>query len=1059
MTENILTILHLSDFHFSKKRKREQKIIIDALSRDLTSLCYGYLQPDLVIFTGDLVNSAGEDDASEAYDFFLSRVSEATKVSEERIFITPGNHDVIRSEVIKLSDDHEFIRKNSEDMTIINNNFENCFFTKFSTQKFSDFHYLRNYLSESYIFFENDFCTLYRISEINMDLVIFNTAVTSTGGIKYFGTDLKKLIIPEYAIQDCLDKCKPDAYRIICTHHPLSWMSEVTEKILRSAIQKHAHLHLYGHMHEPYSANITSYEGNVFTNQSGALFSGRNRYIGYSITSISPDRNHYQNMIRTYFNERGEFDNGLDVKSDGVFYSSQESRVFWRETSAPINPSDFSDYLSGKCFDVLISDTESNSCIGDRKAHSIFVSPPMKRTSISENKDEYNGSLSEKDISFLDVIENDSNIIFHSPPEFGKTTFLKELERRICSDSKKLKFSRLPVYIEFSEIRTNVERMKQIIRSNKKFDDSDFNANSLSRQGRLCILIDDVEFSDVKKMSIIRQYISDFPRNRYIFTSRKDNIISYGTSIDPEMPISFETVEICAFRRRDMRQLVEKWQAFPNVDIILDRIQEEISQIHLPFTPANGSIFMVIFEENHTFQPINRSVLLEQFIDITLRKSGADQSQRETFDYHNKTTLLAYIAGSMARKNKYILDHEEMLDLMNEHIQRIEVNANTGDLFTEFLISKIFVLRQEQQVSFRYRCILEYFISLHMKKDLSFKEWIFDESRYLSYVNEILYYAGIVRDDEYLMTLMSERFRVIVESLEDTEASEAAKKIETLVLPGKSENSDSIKSLSEQLGENPLSERERDEILDADLPKDAEDRQEVFRPQFERDDHKFFLCLILLSGLVKNLEEIPGEEKRYQLENVWSGWLIVMMQALLIVPDLAHKRRIRVNGVMYEINAPLGISVEELTRQISLGVPIGVTQLISEALGTEKLERQLIEYKRQDVPEHLVFKFFRSSLVADLRLSQTANVINDALRSFEGSRYLSEVMLRKVALLRRLGKISEDAHKKMAGTIAESLARLGGHRGKELANKKRSILAKINKDGIILRMKRQQGSD
>jgi len=52
----LLSILHVSDFHFTRRRAREQKIIVDALVADLETLCIGHRKPDLIIFTGDLVN-------------------------------------------------------------------------------------------------------------------------------------------------------------------------------------------------------------------------------------------------------------------------------------------------------------------------------------------------------------------------------------------------------------------------------------------------------------------------------------------------------------------------------------------------------------------------------------------------------------------------------------------------------------------------------------------------------------------------------------------------------------------------------------------------------------------------------------------------------------------------------------------------------------------------------------------------------------------------------------------------------------------------------------------
>jgi 3',5'-cyclic AMP phosphodiesterase CpdA len=73
----ILSILHISDFHFTKRHLQDQLIVVDALEADIRALCIGHRRPDIVIFSGDLVQAGGSDRHDEAYDFLISRI-EAT---------------------------------------------------------------------------------------------------------------------------------------------------------------------------------------------------------------------------------------------------------------------------------------------------------------------------------------------------------------------------------------------------------------------------------------------------------------------------------------------------------------------------------------------------------------------------------------------------------------------------------------------------------------------------------------------------------------------------------------------------------------------------------------------------------------------------------------------------------------------------------------------------------------------------------------------------------------------------------------------------------------------
>src|SRR3546814_4023738 len=73
---------------------------------------------------------------------------------------------------------------------------------------------------------------------------------------------------------------------------------------------------------------------------------------------------------------------------------------------------------------------------------------------------------------------------------------------------------------------------------------------------------------------------------------------------------------------------------------------------------------------------------------------------------------------------------------------------------------------------------------------------------------------------------------------------------------------DLFDEIEEQLAGPSLSAEERDEILDTELPRDVENRQEVYRQAFKDSGQRWATCLLIYSGLVKNLELIPDELKR-----------------------------------------------------------------------------------------------------------------------------------------------------------------------------------------------------
>jgi predicted MPP superfamily phosphohydrolase len=175
---DLITILHISDFHYSQRKAREQSIVVDALMDDLTKLCIGHRKPDLILFTGDLVQAADVDPHDEAYDFFIARVSKATGTSDDRIFLTPGNHDLSRSATEAAADAHREWRGDlgkGDEMASLNRRFEASEYDGMTKDKFKAFDDLEAYLRGDdhghNRKMENAFVRVDRVDTLNVDIV------------------------------------------------------------------------------------------------------------------------------------------------------------------------------------------------------------------------------------------------------------------------------------------------------------------------------------------------------------------------------------------------------------------------------------------------------------------------------------------------------------------------------------------------------------------------------------------------------------------------------------------------------------------------------------------------------------------------------------------------------------------------------------------------------------------------------------------------------------------------------------------------------------------------
>ena len=1059
---DLITILHLSDFHYSQRKSREQAIVVDAFIDDLKGLCIGHRKPDLILFTGDLVQAADDDPYEEAYDFFIERISKATGTSDDRIFLTPGNHDLSRSVTDAAAAQHRLWRSDlgtSMELSTLNARFAAGEYHALLKEKFAKFDGLEHYLGgderlQSRVA-ENPFVRVDRIDALDVDIVTFNTAVFSTGGSQKFEADDRNLAIPEYAVIETMKALKPGSLRLFTTHHPLSSLSEVSARYLEGQIAKHAHYHLFGHMHDPQPRNISGLRGEVFTDQAGAIFTARTEYYnGYSLITIDRQAGHTELLIRSYFKDRGCFDEGIDIEKEGRWYKDSTARQHFRKIAAPVEVAKFRAHLGGEFVKQLQKEDAAPG--GGGELHERFVEPPLVKTFIHSTKATDESSEVQVPVTFDELLASDRNAIVYARPEYGRTSVLRELRYQSVTRVSELGFPRLPVILDFADVGQNVGKVLARVRGAAAPLPDGHDIEGLLKLGHVCVMVDDVRFDDTKRIKILREFVEAYPKARYVFSSNMDAVYRMGVRVNPEMPVRFDFIELQELKRRNMRQLIRKFDQCDDVEGWLDRLQDQFREINLPFTVANGIILLEIFGTSGKFAPVNRAVLMEQFVEMTLEKAAANQSYRATFDFNNKAHLLSYVAAWMARENQYVRLREDVRAAMKKCLDEMGLDAPPLDeLMQEFLSGRVFEPRSEGRVAFRYRGVMEYFIAYRMTVDPSFKDWVLDKSRYLTFVNELLYYAGKTRNDPNLIDLIRDRHLEIFGKATQHLQPIDLNVFDTFLLP-QDERGESIEDAASRLATPPLTQAEKDEEFDVDIPRDEEGRQEVFRPKIDNIHEALSISLMLYSGLLRNFEHMTDAMKREHLGHLWRSWAALMLDSVRYAPRIAKERRIRINGILYELQAPKGMSDASVLKQMLIRLPHATMRLIATTMGTEKLRKQLVEPGLEEGLEPKIIKMFRVGLITELRLDETPGAVTELVGTLRGNMYLLWSFVVHLGELRRLDRIRGDHVKALMSPTARAIADIGGGTKKQREDHKRKQLAKLEREQFMLTMKRDK---
>jgi predicted MPP superfamily phosphohydrolase len=321
---NFITILHLSDLHWSEEKAKDMQIVVGALCEDLRGLRRdGHVVPDLAVFSGDLVQ-AGESPAlfEAARHAFLRPMLEAAGLTAERLFIVPGNHDIARSVVREDDILDPSLRSRLTTSSALNtfidglaegkevnhlslarlNNFEDFIRSVDCKVPRTSSKLLRTYIVD--------------VSSTKVGIACFNTAWRATGEAD--DVDRHRLLLGERNVDDAIADLAEVDIRLAVFHHPLDWLAEFDELSVTSRLYSAFDVLLCGHTHRSFPEVRTTSIGTSIMSQAGCLYQTRNFFNGYQVLQIDPVAGNAEFVIRTYNdNPRRTFDKAVNVAANG----------------------------------------------------------------------------------------------------------------------------------------------------------------------------------------------------------------------------------------------------------------------------------------------------------------------------------------------------------------------------------------------------------------------------------------------------------------------------------------------------------------------------------------------------------------------------------------------------------------------------------------------------------------------------------------------------------------------------------------------------------------------
>lgn len=1048
-----LNIVHLSDLHLKADgaERFNQSRIVTALAKDLEAISSGAMRPDLIIFSGDLAY-AGDDDLYPEVSEAITILTESAGLSARDVIVLPGNHDASRSAILGGIDIIASARAKNKSVTEANAlAFDQVLIGQIG-RTFRGFGAAAASISRKPTW-SDAFSAVYLHDRAKVAIIALNTAILTHAGLKSYEKDERNLLFPEVPLVRGLERIPAGYLKVVAGHHPIEFLNPVSEKALKTVLLKGADLYLYGHMHEAKPENLQSPVGQCTMVQSGALYASRDWWNGYCVISVVPGHHHHRMHLRRWHEERGEFGVASEYDDEGMVYFSPDGKLFWRSVEPRIDLMALDEWRQSKLHPALAS--ECSQTLTKQRLHDVFVDPEFERDAYVETAEGKELRNKPETISLDDLFGSGDNLIIAAPEESGKTALIRHWADRLAKMPARTVGWSIPVILNFEQLKTYAGGVESAVKQRLSELPGSISAGGLLNTGLVTIFVDDFRLEESQRKQSLSAFVAKFPLCRFVFLTSTPFIQGAGLSPVIAEEVPFTTIRLKRLKNSQLLALIEKHGTKDpkEADKLLQRMLLEANALSVPITPVSGTFLIQIYTEDSSKPLVNRANLIERYIEISLEKFGSDEFLDGKFDFHNKADLLSDIAERMCREGRYELAESEFLTWVREYLDKFGLRVSELDLLTYFTATRV-LERCAGSVSFRLRAFMEYFAARRMESDVNFREYVLDEVRYLSFPNEISFYAAISRRDRAWIEELFRRFSATSETVWANAPAEVrdGTLLENFVIPGEDATEAEVLAVERRILDAELTESGRKELLNYDASPADHGGRRVFRPVLTDPGDEWLGQLALLSSMLKNMELVPNAVKTQTLHSVVHGWLQLISLSLGLVPALAKERTLTLYGVKYEVHFE-GMEIGEIARKLFVYVPISVVKMAHRYLGSEKLQLQLqLEHGLGEPLAKLSGgqQLVRVGLLALMATEGVADKLKAVSGSITGRKYLTEVFLRHVYEMAVRYRLPEQELKTVRALAAEVATRLEGTAPKEIGKRKSEVIRSLAKSRLVV---------
>lgn len=1016
----MIRIVHISDIHFSNTENNIE--MIDKYIDDLKKI--NYKDIDLIFMTGDLINKGGKDFKSidEAFknfnSIFINKIIESTKIPRERIILCPGNHDINRYEDQDFAENGIKLQlRNGKDSIL-----------KFMDNGYKDLGYglmrikaYKTFEKEYYSGCENSNITNFESNHIfNIDGI--NIGISSLNSSWRCYSEEEELILGEYQLDNSKHILKGCDIKIALMHHSTEFLIEEERKFVKEYIESNYDYLFLGHVHTGDASLNIGLRGALFTsivqshNESNKNLKNIDYTMGYSIIDVDTEERKIIYRNRRYVPSQKEYVDNVDLLGSKGYVEypmieddEKKEQRYLKSIIKKIEDVHIEDFNSH----LLTFKTDSSA---PKTINEIFVQPKIVE---GINKD-----IDKEEVIYNidNIINLDNNIIIFGEKESGKTILLDKISIDLVNNFSL--YNKIPVRIDLKDIQT-IEKSIRLFLS-----ESISKVNSLIEKNKIILIVDNLDFSNegYKSLEELKKFMLKYTHIKVICSCEKNMSDEIPIEIiGDEFFYKFTRLNIENWKSTEIGNLITSWFDSDYINMInVNDIVDIFQNIRISVTPLNISMFLWVIEHQENYKMINDAKLIECFFEHLLEKLKIDDIYYSTFDYTNKITFLSNLAYRMLNNAnlKYKILYEDLIKYTYDYIAKRKFNIN-GEIFVEYLINKGILISQKinekRFIAFRFECFYRYFLTQYMLISDDFKDFVFNDKNYLNFVDEIVYYTGIKRNQEEVLKKLTERMK---SSFSDNKK---------LIDRRDNKSYDDYFEVSNCMAERVNSvhiekmKEEKKYIANKEYTENADNQLENINDNIvvgEVEEHNIkennlatlYTNLTLVAKVLRNTEETEnGNLKNEVYRDVITSSIIYSIISKIVMDEY-------INELLEEEedeDFKKFLSELELTSRF---IPLLNQELLSKLLSTAKLEIVIQEEvdKIIDIPYiSELEKFIDIFILFEINNTKGLIYIEQLIKSSKKS-YIRDLLLLKIMMLHRQSesKHLDKVYEAMVGNIA-----------------------------------------